>query len=104
MHTLLILFRAQEEPLEGSRVSEFFDQALTFLYALAHWAGQLVARGVEFIVGYAMPEDLIDPLGFMILVTLFLVVAEVAKRLAWLVVIVGWVLILVRIGMEALGK
>ena len=104
MPTLFMLLRAQGTPSEESWVQEFFDQVLTFLYALAHGAGQLVARLVEFILGRPMPEDLIDPLGFLILLTVFLIIVEVSKRLAWLLVIVGWVLIVVRIVMEALGK
>ena len=102
MHTLLILFQAEEAP--ESRLSELFDQVLTFLYTLAHWAGQLIAKLIEYIIGSQMPVDLIDPLGFLVLLTLFLIVVEVAKKIAWLVVIVGWVLILVRIVMKVLGK
>jgi len=93
----------QEVP-EQSRLREFLDQVLTFLYTLAHWAGGLVSGLVELIVGYTLPKDLIDPLGFLILLTLFLAVAEVAKRLTWLVVIVGWALIVVRILVEVFAK
>ena len=33
-------------------------------------------------------------------VMLFLIVAEVAKKITWLIVIVGWVLIIIRIIMD----
>lgn len=106
MYALLvsIVFRLQETSPEGSQLREFLDQLLTFLYTIANWAGKLVAQLVQLIVGYALPDDLIDPLGFLILLTLFLAVAEVAKRLAWLVVIVGWALIVVRILVEVFTK
>lgn len=93
----------QEPASEGSRLRELFDQALTFLYTMAHWAGQLVAQLIALIVNYELPADLIDPIGFLILLTLVLAVAEVAKRLAWLVVVAGWALIVIRIAIEVLG-
>jgi len=101
---MIYSFYAQEAPPQESALKEFFDQALTFLYSIAHWAGELISRLVEAVVGYKLPADLIDPLGFLILLTLFLVVAEVAKRIAWLVVVVGWALIVVRIVIEVLGS
>lgn len=101
--THMFLLSVQSMPPEEGGFKEFFDQVLTFLYTAAHWVGQLIVGLVERIVGYTLPDDLIDPLGFMILLTLFLVLAEVAKRVAWLVVIVGWILILVRIGIEVFG-
>ncbi len=104
MYTTWIWLGAQEEPPAESRLRELFDQLLTFLYTLAHWAGQLITGLIEYIVGYQMPTDLVDPLGFLILLTLFLILIEVAKKLAWLVVIVGWVLIVVRILLEVFGK
>jgi hypothetical protein len=87
----------------GNRLQELFDQILTFLYAFAHWAGQLVAQLVALIVNYELPQDLIDPIGFLILLTLLLAVAEVAKKIVWLVVIAGWILIAVRVAMEVLS-
>jgi hypothetical protein len=95
---------AQEAVPGESRFREFFDQLLIFLYSLAHWAGQLIANLVEWVSGYALPMEIIDPLGVLILLTAFLVLVEVAKRLAWIIVIVGWILILIRIVLEALGR
>lgn len=87
-----------------SQLRGFLEQALTFLYTVAHWLGRLVIDLVRMILGDAMPtgilEDVVDPLGFLILITLFLAVAEVTKRIAWLVVVVGWALIAARIAIE----
>lgn len=80
----------------------FFDQVLTFLYTAAHWLGQVVENIVQAIVGYALPTDLIDPIGFLILLTIFLAISEIAKRLAWVIVVAGWVLIVIRIVLEVL--
>lgn len=91
----------------GSRLQEVFDQLLTFLYAAAHWFGQLVVGLLQLILGDAIPETtfdgLVDPIGFLILLTIFLALAEVAKKIAWLVVVVGWALILIRVLVEVFG-
>lgn len=95
-----ILVQIEENVPDESQVREFLDQLLTFFYTLAHWFGAIVAEVVSAVLKYEIPADLIDPLGFLILITIFLAVTEVAKRLAWFVVIVGWVLILLRIVLE----
>ena len=99
---------SQQSPMPpNSEFRDFLDQVLTFLYTVAHWAGQLVVDLVEMILGDAMPanlfDGLVDPLGFLIILTLLLAAAEVAKRVVWLVVIAGWVLIAIRIAMVLLG-
>ncbi len=96
-----------EQLEQGSRLQEVLNQFLTFLYAAANWFGQLVVGLIQLILGDAIPETtfdgLVDPIGFLILLTIFLALAEVAKKIAWLVVVVGWILILVRVLMEVFG-
>jgi len=94
------LLQIEENLPDESRVREFLDQLLTFLYTLAHWFGAIIAEVISAVVKYEIPEDLVDPLGFLVLITIFLAVAEVAKRLTWFVVVVGWILILLRIAIE----
>jgi len=42
-------------------------------------------------------DNLIDPLGFLIILTLFVVLARVAQKIAWIIVCLGWILLLIRI-------
>jgi len=44
-----------------------------------------------------LPLEIVDSVGFLALITAFLVLAEVARKLAWIVLSVGWVLIVTRI-------
>lgn len=106
----LSLYLSLQEPVsvpEENRLRELFDQLLTFLYSAAHWFGQLTVSLIRLILGDTLPQQtfdgLVDPIGFLILLTVFLAIAEVAKRIAWLVVIVGWALIVIRIAIEVLG-
>lgn len=79
----------------------FVDQILAFIYTTAHWLGWIIVNLLQNIVPLQNPEQLVDPVGYLALLTLFLIVAEVAKKITWLVVIVGWVLIVIRIVIEA---
>lgn len=79
------------------------DSALTFLYTLAHWLG---ARVVDLLLTilpdatHATLAALIDPIGYLALLTLLLFIAEVAKKLAWFILVLGWALIVVRIMLD----
>lgn len=103
---MISLWLSIASQVEGAKSSlrSLLDQALTFLYTAAHGLGQLVANIVEAIVHYQLPADLLDPLGLLILLTALLAVAEFAKRLVWIIVLVGWILIVIRIALEVLGQ
>ena len=79
----------------------FVDQLLAFIYTSAHWLGGLIVQLLEHLVPLQGSEKLVDPIGYLTLLTIFLILTEVAKKITWLVVIVGWILIVVRIIMEA---
>lgn len=76
------------------------DKVLSYLYTTAHWVGKQVKKGVNEILPSKaqIPESLVDPIGFLVLLTVFLAIAEVAKKITWFLVLAGWLLILVRIG------
>ena len=85
----------------------FLDQLLAFTYTLAHWAGQLIVAGLNALLDLQAPaalDSLVDPIGYLALLTVFLIVAEVAKKISWIVVVVGWVLITVRVVLEVLQQ
>ncbi len=82
----------------------WLDQLLAFVYTFAHWLGSLIVALVQQILPLETPEKLIDPIGYLVLLTILLVVAEVAKKVVWGVVVVGWLLIAVRVGLEVLPK
>lgn len=93
----------QEPPPVTSEYRDAFTKVLEFLYTVAHWIGQVVANLVHSIVPTVIvPSSLVDAIGFLGLLTVFLAVAEIAKRLVWIVVAVGWILIVIRMVMVAL--
>lgn len=83
---------------------EILSAVLTFLYSLAHYVGMLVVHLLAQVLPTArVPSDLVDPIGYLALLTAFLVLVQVAKKVAWILVIVAWALILVRVMMWLFG-
>lgn len=92
-------------PTEGA--DGFLDQLLAFMYTLAHWAGQLIVAGLNALLDSQASgtlDSLVDPIGYLALLTVFLIIAEVAKKVTWIVVVVGWILITVRVVLEVLQQ
>ncbi len=94
-HSSVIPPGSPPAPPEG-----FVDQVLAFIYTSAHWLGGIIVHLLQYLVPLQSPEKLVDPIGYLALLTLFLIVAEVAKKITWLIVLVGWVLIIIRVIME----
>lgn len=89
-------------PIEAPPVPPdgYLEQLLSFTYTLATWLGELVVKLLEVFLPLQTPRDLVDPIGFLALLTIFLIVVQIAKKLTWLIVVVGWIFVAVRIYME----
>jgi hypothetical protein len=66
--------------------------------------GALIVHLVESIVPLQTPAQLVDPIGYLALLTILLLVAQIAKKLVWYVVVAGWILIGIRVLLEILEK
>ena len=53
----------------------------------------------KLLPGVTVPADLIDPLGYLAVLTLFLVLVQVARKVASIIIGVGWILMTVRLMM-----
>jgi len=83
---------------------DILSAVLTFLYSIAHYIGMLVIYLLGRILpATKVPTDLVDPLGYLALLTAFLILVQVAKKIAWIIVLAGWALILVRIVLGLFG-
>jgi hypothetical protein len=98
MQMMCMAQSAATEPNGLSSGRDILDQILAFIYSLGHLIGEGIVRLVTAILpSLEFPTDLVDPIGLLAILTIFLAVATVAKKLVWIVVIAGWVLILVRL-------
>jgi uncharacterized membrane protein SirB2 len=64
------------------------ENLLTFIYTLGHWLGEKIVELIQYISGIKLGQE---------------IVAEVAKKAIWVVVAIGWVLIIIRILMMTIG-
>ncbi|NOX44202.1 MAG: hypothetical protein GXO72_00470 [Caldiserica bacterium] len=84
------------------------DSLGTQLLAFIDSAAYLIGSALAWLIGLVLPgtvdPSLVKPLGYLGLLTLLLLLfslLEAARKLIWLVVIVGWVLMVARILIEA---
>jgi len=93
--------------LAGSGAEKVGDKLLSFIQSAAELFGEGLLRLLNLILPrdrQASPE-LAMPLGYLGLITVVLLlfgILEAARKVIWIVVAVGWVLLLVRIVLDAL--
>lgn len=88
-----------------SALMDLVVDLLEFVNSVARGIGLLILNAIQFVVPAAtIAGDLAAPIGWLALVTAGLATAEVARKLAWLVVGVGWLLIVIRIVMGVVGR
>ncbi len=79
-------------------------QIMAFLYSIAHYLGTWIVVLIQKILPMAKElSTLADPIGYLAILTIFVIVAATAKRVAFVIVLVGWVLIIIRIVLMTLG-
>lgn len=77
---------------------DVLTKILQFLHTIATWIGELIAALIHSIVpSLTIPNDLVEAMGLMAMLTVFLIVVQIAKKITWIIVVVGWVLIMTRI-------
>jgi len=78
---------------------------LQFVYTAAHALGEAIVAAIQRILPQArIPLELVDPIGFLSVLTIFVLLAGIARRLAWIVVGIGWLLIAVRIALVIMRR
>ena len=105
---LALSFPALAQAPPAAPGEDLGDRILSFIQSAADLLGQGLVRLINLILpeGNEVSDSLATPLGYLGLLTLILFlfgVLEAARKVIWIVVAVGWVLILVRIILEALG-
>jgi len=91
-----ILFVQETTNLKPLNV--ILHKMLTFIYFLAHQIGLGIIKVAQSIFpGIVFPDTIVDPLGFLVILTLFMFLVGVAKKIAWLIVCAAWILLFIRI-------
>ncbi len=80
------------------------DRALAFFHTTAQWIGEGLVRLVDLVLPGAPPPGIAAPLGYLGLLTLVLLVFGIvaaARKVIWILVGAGWILMVVRIILHA---
>ncbi len=100
---------AQQTPSVSAPTQDAVDsgmeQALTYLDTAAKYLGQGVLYLLNMITDDRVSSGLEKPIGYLTLITLLLILfglLDVARRVIWIGIIVGWALLIVRIILDAL--
>lgn len=82
---------------------DILTMVMTFLYTIGHFIGGTVVWLIQSISGVIIPDPIIDTIGLLVILTIFLALVDVAKKVIWIIVAVGWILIFIRIIMLMIG-
>jgi len=82
---------------------DVLTQILGFLSTIARFIGM----GIVQLVQYVLPSvkdlgQLAEPIGYLALLTLFVILTSAAQKVALIILAVGWALIVIRILLMAL--
>jgi hypothetical protein len=88
-------------PAEGYLVKnnpDLLTQIMAFLSTIAGYLGTWIILLVQKILPSATNlPDLKEPIGYMAILTIFTILASITRKVALIILAVGWVLILLRI-------
>lgn len=75
---------------------------LTQIFGFLSTTARYVGVGIVGLVQYILPsvkglEALAEPIGFLSLLTIFVVLTSAARKIALIVLLAGWLLILIRL-------
>ena len=83
---------------------DILTQIMAFAHSIAHYLGIGIVALVQQILPMAKQlSTLADPIGFLTILSIFVIITAIAKRVAIVILLVGWGLIIVRIALMALG-
>ena len=84
-------------------MTDILTYIFTFIYTIGYIIGEKVAYIIQNISGVKVPNEITNTIGLLTMLTIFLSLADIAKKIVWMIVIIGWVLIIVRIVMLMIG-
>jgi len=75
---------------------------LTQIFGFLSTTARYVGMGIVGLVQYILPsvkglDALAEPVGFLSLLTIFVILTSAARKIALIILLAGWVLILIRL-------
>ena len=76
---------------------------MTFIYTIGHLIAEKVVLIIQTTSGVIIPSTIVDTIGLLIVLTIFLSLVDIAKKIVWAIVVLGWILIILRIVLLMIG-
>jgi hypothetical protein len=77
---------------------DLLTQIFGFLSTTARYVGEAIVRLVQYILPSVKDlSTLAEPIGFLSLLTVFVILTSAARRVALVILLVGWALIFIRL-------
>lgn len=99
-------YSSAQDSIRRSRACSriFLTQIMAFAHSAAHYLGTGIVALVQKILPMAAELfTLADPIGCLAILTIFVVLTITIKKVAVIILLVGWGLIVLRIVLMALG-
>jgi hypothetical protein len=78
--------------------TDLLTQILGFLSTIARYVGMAIVQVVRYILPSAKDlGTLAEPIGYLALLTIFVILTSAARKVALIILLVGWALIFIRI-------
>lgn len=74
-----------------------------FIYTIGYFIGDKIILIIENISGINVPNEVTNTIGLLIILTIFLSLIDIAKKIVWTIVVIAWVLIILRIAKLMVG-
>jgi hypothetical protein len=83
---------------------DVLTQIMAFAYSAAHYLGTWIVALIQKILPMAKQlASLADPIGYLAILTIVVVITITVKKVAVIILIAGWGLIVLRIVLMAIG-
>jgi hypothetical protein len=83
---------------------DILTQIMAFAYSAAHYLGTWIVALIQKILPMATElSTLVDPIGYLAILTVFVVITMTVKKVALIILLVGWGLIVLRVVLMAFG-
>lgn len=84
-------------------VVDMLTVVMAFIYTIGHLIAEKVVLIIQTASGVIIPPTIVDTIGLLIVLTIFLSLADIAKKIVWTIVVLGWILIILRIVLLMIG-
>ncbi len=84
---------------------ESLNWILVYIYSLAHLLGKFFLKILDIVFSFSpFPVKLIDPIGFLIILTIFFLIFIFARGVAKWILIISWFLIFIKLAIVIFGS